>query len=119
LSAAIDWVKVDYIQEFAEWLYCKEQPLQDAVDLLLWAIEILLNMHFDVPQLEQLKIDGAYAVLKQLLTVCDYQHYSCFCMQVVYSFLQYLNFTLLYYCLFCAFACNWEQSIFQNALTNW
>lgn len=57
-SAESDWLKVDYILELAEWLYCNEQPVQDAVDLLHWAIEIILNMHFDVRPFELLKSDG-------------------------------------------------------------
>ena len=57
-SAEGDWLKVDYILELAEWLYCNEQPVRDAVDLLHWAIEILLNMQFDVQPWEMLKTDG-------------------------------------------------------------
>jgi len=62
-SVTSDWLKVDYILELAEWLYCNEQPLQDAVDLVHWAIEILLNMNFQVHPLEQLKSDGICILL--------------------------------------------------------
>ncbi|XP_031244561.1 cilia- and flagella-associated protein 46 isoform X3 [Mastomys coucha] len=39
-----NWQKVDYIVEFSEWMYYKQFPLEDVVDYLDWAIEILLSM---------------------------------------------------------------------------
>jgi len=39
-----DFLKVELLIEFAEWLYCNELPLQNAVDQLDWAIDILFNM---------------------------------------------------------------------------
>ncbi|XP_063818084.1 cilia- and flagella-associated protein 46 isoform X2 [Pseudophryne corroboree] len=39
-----DWQKVEYLLELAEWLYCKQFPLDDAINQLDWAVDILLNM---------------------------------------------------------------------------
>ncbi|XP_041476710.1 cilia- and flagella-associated protein 46-like isoform X5 [Lytechinus variegatus] len=43
-SPSSDWQKVEYLMEFAEWLYLNEFPLQDCMDQLEWAADILLNM---------------------------------------------------------------------------
>ncbi|XP_027758626.1 cilia- and flagella-associated protein 46 [Empidonax traillii] len=37
---------VDYLMEFAEWLYCNQFPLSDAVKPLHWAVDLLLRMKF-------------------------------------------------------------------------
>ena len=42
-----DWQKFDYLIEFGQWLYCNEFPLQDAMDQIEWAIDILLNMKYE------------------------------------------------------------------------
>ncbi|XP_075034359.1 cilia- and flagella-associated protein 46 [Mixophyes fleayi] len=39
-----EWQKVEYLLELAEWLYCKQFPLSDAMNQLDWAVDILLNM---------------------------------------------------------------------------
>ncbi|XP_068112949.1 cilia- and flagella-associated protein 46 isoform X2 [Hyperolius riggenbachi] len=41
-----EWQKVEYLLELAEWLYCKQFPLGDAMSLLDWAVDILLHMKF-------------------------------------------------------------------------
>ncbi|XP_062591392.1 cilia- and flagella-associated protein 46-like [Saccostrea cucullata] len=43
-SPSNEWLKVDYLLEFGQWLYSNEFPLQDAVDQLEWAVDIMLNM---------------------------------------------------------------------------
>ncbi|XP_044154029.1 cilia- and flagella-associated protein 46 [Bufo gargarizans] len=41
-----DWQKVEYLLELAEWLYSKQFPVGTAVNLLDWAVDILLHMKF-------------------------------------------------------------------------
>ncbi|KAJ8317581.1 hypothetical protein KUTeg_005485 [Tegillarca granosa] len=43
-SPSNEWLKVDYLIEFGQWLYCNEFPLQDAIDQIEWAVDIMLNM---------------------------------------------------------------------------
>lgn len=43
-SPSNEWLKVDYLLEFGQWLYSNEFPLQDAIDQLEWAVDIMLNM---------------------------------------------------------------------------
>ncbi|XP_062436353.1 cilia- and flagella-associated protein 46 [Rhea pennata] len=43
-----EWQKVDYLMEFAEWLYCNQFPLTDVIKPLHWAVDILLHMKFSV-----------------------------------------------------------------------
>ncbi|XP_072177207.1 cilia- and flagella-associated protein 46-like [Diadema setosum] len=43
-SSSTNWQKVEYLVEFAEWLYLNEFPLQDCQDQLEWAVDILLSM---------------------------------------------------------------------------
>ncbi|KAJ7427262.1 hypothetical protein BTVI_01760 [Pitangus sulphuratus] len=37
---------VEYLMEFAEWLYCNQFPLNDAIKPLHWAVDLLLRMKF-------------------------------------------------------------------------
>ncbi|XP_060072788.1 cilia- and flagella-associated protein 46-like [Ylistrum balloti] len=46
-SASNEWQKVDLLLEFGQWLYYNEFPLQDAVDQIEWAVDIILNMRTD------------------------------------------------------------------------
>ena len=46
-SSASDWQKVEYLMEFSEWLYVNEFPLEDCLDQLEWAADILLNMKIE------------------------------------------------------------------------
>ncbi|NXS96048.1 CFA46 protein, partial [Jacana jacana] len=39
-----EWQKVDYLLEFAEWLYCNQFPLNDVIKLLDWVVDLLLHM---------------------------------------------------------------------------
>nr|DBA15094.1 TPA: hypothetical protein GDO54_004351 [Pyxicephalus adspersus] len=39
-----DWRKVEYLLALAEWLYCKQFSLSDALNMLDWAVDILLHM---------------------------------------------------------------------------
>ncbi|XP_019625575.1 PREDICTED: cilia- and flagella-associated protein 46-like [Branchiostoma belcheri] len=41
-----EWQKIDYLIEFAEWLFTNGFSKQDAQDMLDWAADILLNMQF-------------------------------------------------------------------------
>ncbi|XP_077311369.1 cilia- and flagella-associated protein 46 isoform X2 [Lithobates pipiens] len=41
-----DWQKVEYLLELAEWLYCKQFSLSDVMNMLDWAVDILLHMRF-------------------------------------------------------------------------
>ncbi|XP_063723597.1 cilia- and flagella-associated protein 46-like isoform X4 [Symsagittifera roscoffensis] len=57
-SATHDWQKVDYLLEFGEWLYVNEYPLQDSVDVIDWAVNILLNMKFPLPSTKSARKSG-------------------------------------------------------------
>ncbi|KAK6186277.1 hypothetical protein SNE40_008346 [Patella caerulea] len=48
-----DWLKIDYLLEFAQWLYINQFPLVDCVDQVEWAIDILLNMKYEAPLLKK------------------------------------------------------------------
>ncbi|KAM9610766.1 cilia- and flagella-associated protein 46 isoform 2-T2 [Morphnus guianensis] len=43
-----EWQKVDYLLEFAEWLYCKQFPLNDVIKPLDWAVDLLLYRKFSM-----------------------------------------------------------------------
>ncbi|XP_033126439.1 cilia- and flagella-associated protein 46-like [Anneissia japonica] len=43
-SSTNDWQKVEYLLKFGEWLYVNEFGIQDCVDQVQWAADILLNM---------------------------------------------------------------------------
>ncbi|KAK2519495.1 Cfap46 [Columba guinea] len=43
-----EWQKVDYLMEFAEWLYCNQFPLHDVIKPLDWVVDLLLHMEFSV-----------------------------------------------------------------------
>lgn len=49
-SSQSDWQKVEYLLEFAEWLYCNELRLDDCRDQLEWAIDILMNIKTETEQ---------------------------------------------------------------------
>lgn len=49
-SPSSEWQKFDYLLEFGQWLYCNEFPLQEAVDMFEWAIDILLNMKIEIEE---------------------------------------------------------------------
>jgi len=54
-----EWQKVEYLQELAQWLYYHEFPLQDAVDLLQWAVDIILSLQIQLPSwLETAEAEG-------------------------------------------------------------
>ena len=40
---------MEYLQELAQWLYYHELPLQDSIDLLHWAVDIILSLHIELP----------------------------------------------------------------------
>ncbi|EMP42161.1 TPR repeat-containing protein C10orf93 [Chelonia mydas] len=48
-----EWQKVDYLMEFAEWLYCNKFPLNDAIKHLDWAVDILLHLKLAKGPLEE------------------------------------------------------------------
>jgi len=77
-----DWLRVEYLEELAQWLYYHELPLQDCVDLLHWAVDLTLSLRIQQPSwLEVLRTDGhwrhavllisflIYSVLFRLLTI--------------------------------------------------
>ena len=43
-SPSNEWLKIDLLIEFGQWLYSNEFPLQDAIDQIEWAVDIILNM---------------------------------------------------------------------------
>ncbi|XP_035752429.1 cilia- and flagella-associated protein 46 [Egretta garzetta] len=76
-----EWQKVDYLMEFAEWLYCNQFPLNDVIKPLDWVVDLLLHMTFSmqssqegekntIPKFsptENLKIDiGANDIMPQI-----------------------------------------------------
>ncbi|XP_009978798.1 PREDICTED: tetratricopeptide repeat protein 40-like, partial [Tauraco erythrolophus] len=55
-----EWQNVDYLMEFAEWLYCNQFPLNDAIKPLDWVVDLLLHMKFPMQSSqgeENLEID--------------------------------------------------------------
>ncbi|XP_059677369.1 cilia- and flagella-associated protein 46 [Gavia stellata] len=55
-----EWQKVDYLMEFAEWLYCNQFPLNDVIKPLDSVVDLLLHTKFSVQssqEEENLKID--------------------------------------------------------------
>ncbi|XP_010226733.1 PREDICTED: tetratricopeptide repeat protein 40-like, partial [Tinamus guttatus] len=44
-----EWQKVDYLLEFAEWLYCNQFPLDEVIKTLHWAVDILRRMKSSMP----------------------------------------------------------------------
>ncbi|XP_009464689.1 PREDICTED: tetratricopeptide repeat protein 40 [Nipponia nippon] len=65
-----EWQKVDYLIEFAEWLYCNQFPLNDVIKPLDWVVDLLLRMKFSMQssqEEENLKIDiGANDTMPQI-----------------------------------------------------
>ncbi|KAM6130315.1 cilia- and flagella-associated protein 46 [Phoenicopterus ruber ruber] len=43
-----EWQKVDYLMEFAQWLYCNQFPLNDVIKPLDWVVDLLLHMNFSM-----------------------------------------------------------------------
>ncbi len=39
------WQKVEYLLEFAQWMYCAEYPIRDVLDQTQWAVDVLLSMN--------------------------------------------------------------------------
>ncbi|CAC5380788.1 Cilia- and flagella-associated protein 46 [Mytilus coruscus] len=59
-SPSNEWLKVDLLIEFGQWLYSNEFPLQDAIDQIEWAVDIILNMKTETDlKKEQGKSAGA------------------------------------------------------------
>ncbi|XP_025093435.1 cilia- and flagella-associated protein 46-like isoform X2 [Pomacea canaliculata] len=56
ISPSNGFQKVDYLLEFSQWLYYNHFPLQDVLDQVEWAIDILLNMQDE--EAMQLKKEG-------------------------------------------------------------
>ncbi|XP_030058854.1 cilia- and flagella-associated protein 46 [Microcaecilia unicolor] len=40
-----EWQKAEYLMELAIWLYCNQFPINNALNLLDWAVDILLQMN--------------------------------------------------------------------------
>ena len=38
---------MDYLIEFGQWLYSNEFSMVDTLDMIEWAVDILLDMHGD------------------------------------------------------------------------
>ena len=43
-SPSTEWLKVELLLEFAQWLCVKDFPLEDCTDQVDWAIDIMQNM---------------------------------------------------------------------------
>lgn len=43
------WQKVDYLLEFGQWLYTHQFPIKDVLDMMEWAVDILMGMQFELP----------------------------------------------------------------------
>ncbi|XP_052771669.1 cilia- and flagella-associated protein 46-like isoform X4 [Mya arenaria] len=52
-SESTTWLKVDLLQEFAQWLCVRDFPVEDAVDQLQWAIDIMINMQAEIDAKKQ------------------------------------------------------------------
>ncbi|XP_061232754.1 cilia- and flagella-associated protein 46 [Neopsephotus bourkii] len=65
-----EWQKVDYLMEFAEWLYHNQFPHDDVIKLLDWVVDLLLRMKFPMQssqEEENLKTDiGANDTMPQI-----------------------------------------------------
>ncbi|ESP03735.1 hypothetical protein LOTGIDRAFT_237561 [Lottia gigantea] len=48
-SVESNWLKIDYLLEFSQWLYVNQFPIEDSIDQVEWAVDILLNMKFESP----------------------------------------------------------------------
>ncbi|XP_008935152.1 PREDICTED: tetratricopeptide repeat protein 40, partial [Merops nubicus] len=48
-----EWQKVDYLMEFAQWLYCNQFSLNDVIKPLDWVIDLLLHMKFSMQSLQE------------------------------------------------------------------
>ncbi|XP_071946706.1 cilia- and flagella-associated protein 46-like [Antedon mediterranea] len=46
-TSSNDWQKVEYLVGFGEWLYINEFGIQDCIDQVQWAADILLNMKIE------------------------------------------------------------------------
>lgn len=44
------WQKFEYLLELAQWLYSNEYNLQNCIDLVEWAIDIICNIRLEKPQ---------------------------------------------------------------------
>jgi len=50
---------VEYLEELAQWFYYHEMALQDSVDLLHWAVDVVLSLDIERPPwLEAPNTDG-------------------------------------------------------------
>ncbi|XP_057264648.1 cilia- and flagella-associated protein 46 [Pezoporus wallicus] len=65
-----EWQKVDYLMEFAEWLYHNQFPHDDVIKPLDWVVDLLLRMKFPMQssqEEENLKTDiGANDTMPQI-----------------------------------------------------
>ncbi|WAR21805.1 CFA46-like protein [Mya arenaria] len=58
-SESTTWLKVDLLQEFAQWLCVRDFPVEDAVDQLQWAIDIMINMQAEIDAKKQEELRAA------------------------------------------------------------
>lgn len=50
---------MEYLQELAQWLCYHELPLQNSIDLLQLAVDIVFSLHIELPSwLEALRTEG-------------------------------------------------------------
>jgi len=68
-SIESEWQRVEYLQELVQWLYCHEFPLQDCVDLLHWAVDIVISLNIQLPSwLEAVRTEGVRLLFCSLIT---------------------------------------------------
>ncbi|KAL4232411.1 Cilia and flagella associated protein 46 [Mactra antiquata] len=66
-SESNEWLKIELLFEFAQWLCVKDFPLCDCTDQVEWAIDILLNMQtaIDIKKEEEAKAAAEAAEAKK------------------------------------------------------
>lgn len=90
-SSQSDWLKVEYLLEFAEWLYCNELRLDDCRDQLEWAIDILMNIKTETEQGQGQAIKiSFYCFLSSFNAVPS----PCMVMFILNTVKRYYNFIL-------------------------
>jgi len=55
-------MKVELLQEFAQWLCVRDFPVEDATDQIQWAIDIMINMQAAIDAKKQ---EGTVTVTRE------------------------------------------------------
>lgn len=83
-SANSQWQKVDFLLEFAEWLYCNDLPMSDAKLQTQSAIDILLSSGLDNSQSDNNQGHSTNNTCKQY-TCCECSRFLMYLWQNVCS----------------------------------